>query len=367
MKRLPPLLVAASIAFTAVAARADDVLTYTDKSGKPSTITGKIEQEGPGGVRIRDKSAAVDVPALQIVSIVYDQKKKNTGDFRPPFSRLESAVLGKLRGKELADGLNKTQDELKLLKPVFSDDPKIGRHIAYCLCEIALLKSRDDPKQRGDAVAALKAFAAEHPSKNWQIVPTLSSLAKLQEDMGDADGAMKTYQQLAVLPDVPRELKAVSDLLVGQSLMRQGKYEDAERKWKALADATPPNDPQRAAFTVMLVQSRLEQNKLDGAEVELKKALAGAGDEPRTRAMAHNALGDYYLKKNDAEEAFWQYLRVDVLYSQDPAEHARALYHLGKLFDTVKNNPVRAQQCKDKLKEDAYKGTEYAKKAEEGK
>ena len=98
-------------------------------------------------------------------------------------------------------------------------------------------------------------------------------------------------------------------------------------------------------------------------EADLRKALT-ANDDPNLKAAAHNALGDYFRKKDNLEEAFWHYLRVDVLYPQDVTEHAKALYYLSKLFDKPKNDPLRAQQCRDKLKEDVYKGTEYQKKAD---
>ena len=76
-------------------------------------------------------------------------------------------------------------------------------------------------------------------------------------------------------------------------------------------------------------------------------------------------MGDYYLKTTpaQAEEAFWQYLRVDVMYPQDRNEHAKALYHLWKLFDTVKGSKARAEQCYDKLTDKVYAGTDFNRKA----
>ena len=51
--------------------------------------------------------------------------------------------------------------------------------------------------------------------------------------------------------------------------------------------------------------------------------------------------------------AFWEYLRVDVLYNTDRYEHARALFHLSRLFREVKKDGDRADQylatLKDKL------------------
>jgi tetratricopeptide (TPR) repeat protein len=354
-KRLLSGLLVLGVA-TAALVRAEDVVTHKGKGPKADVVKGTIEKEGPGGIRIKDKKETHDIPALEVVGVVYDQKKTDALSFRGPFSKLETLSRGKPeeRKKQLPELLK----ELKELETKFNDNPRIERHIQYCLCQIALLEARDDAGKRDAAIAALVAFKNKHKD-SWQIVPALTALAHEQEEKGDVDGALQSYQELTGLPDVPKELKLTSELFVGQMLMRRGRYADAEKKWAALLkDGIAPNDPKRPLYQAVLIQCRVEQNKLDGTEAELRKLLT-AGDDPVVKAMAYNTLGDFYQKKGNKEEAFWQYLRVDVLYPQDVAEHARALYHLSKLFDKPKNDPVRAQQCRDKLKEEVYKGTEY--------
>ena len=56
--------------------------------------------------------------------------------------------------------------------------------------------------------------------------------------------------------------------------------------------------------------------------------IKGADDD-KLKALAYNTLGDYYQQAKQPDEAFWNYLRVDVLFNQDREEHARALYNLG--------------------------------------
>jgi len=82
------------------------------------------------------------------------------------------------------------------------------------------------------------------------------------------------------------------------------------------------------------------------------------------RAAAHNGLGDYYREKGQVEEAFWHYLRVDVLYSQDLEEQARALYWLSKLyekkaFEGRAGDPERAKNCRDRLLDARFAKTEF--------
>ena len=94
------------------------------------------------------------------------------------------------------------------------------------------------------------------------------------------------------------------------------------------------------------------------------RELAGSGD-PSLRALIHNTLGDYLLKRNKPKDAFWEFLRVDVLYNTDKNEHARALYHLAKLFREDRKDGPRADACLEQLKDKRFEGTEYQKKLAE--
>jgi hypothetical protein len=82
------------------------------------------------------------------------------------------------------------------------------------------------------------------------------------------------------------------------------------------------------------------------------------------KAQAHNTLGDYYRKLKRDDDAFWEYLRVDTLYSDDAFEHARAMYYLISMFKDLKKDPDRAAQYEEILAKDRkYAGLEYQKKA----
>ena len=100
------------------------------------------------------------------------------------------------------------------------------------------------------------------------------------------------------------------------------------------------------------------------AEKELRTILAGT-DDKSVKALAHNTLGDYYTKLKQDEDAFWEYLRVDTLFGEaDRNEHARALYHLIRLFREVKKDADRSLQVEELLtKDQRFSGLEYQKKA----
>ena len=103
-----------------------------------------------------------------------------------------------------------------------------------------------------------------------------------------------------------------------------------------------PDDPQRPEVEINLVESQLGQSKMDQVEELIKSALTATSDVG-LKARALNYLGDYYQLKGQAEDALWQYLRVE-LYNQNVDERAKALYQLSKLFVSVLNDRGRVAE-----------------------
>src|SRR5262249_19205289 len=214
---------------------------------------------------------------------------------------------------------------------------------------------------RAEAVAALNEFRSRKENlAGWEIVPCLKLLAQLQEEAGDFKGAETTYKELRNLPDVPKELVLESNILISNMLIRGRKFEEAETTLRAVQAQMGADDPQRPLITVYLCQAQIMQRKTQDVEKQLAAAIKATGEAP-ILALAHNTLGDYYREKQQDEDAFWEYLRVDVLYTADREEHAKALYWLAKLFDSVKKDKAKAQECVERLKGKEFEGAEYAK------
>ncbi len=227
-----------------------------------------------------------------------------------------------------------------------------------------MLQAQDDPTKAETAIKMLTEFKQEG-KHSWLILPALKTLARLQEEAGKTDDARRTYEELADLPDVPKELKQESDILVGRLLLRGTKYADAEKRLEKLNSSMSDADVQRPLVQAYLAESRIGQNKLDTVEKDLKTLIHGSADN-RVRGVAYNLLGELYLKKGQGDDAFWSYLRVDALYNDDVEEHAKALYRLMTLFDKVKRDPIRGKECADRLQGKRFFGTTYQKLAKPG-
>ncbi len=362
MKRfivLGVLAVGAAIGSVAPVAAQEEVKVFDHLTKKESVVKGTIDSESPEGIKIKVGSDVKVILAVDVKHVLYKLGTVKGYEYNGPFAKetkaLDPATKRADRIKLLADA----RAEFELLVPRLVNTPNAARFIQFKVVQIAAFQAKEDPAQLETAVKLLLAFKTEH-DKGWELVPALKLLAEVQEAKGDVAEAKQTYGELAKIPGQPKELKQEAVLLEAQLSVRTGEFDKAEKSLDALRTELSPNDPQRPFVLMYLAQCQMAMNKLNDVEANLKGALASS-TEGEVRCQAHNALGDFYRKKNLNEDAFWEYLRVDTLYSQNRNEHAKALYYLSKLFVDVKKDKVKSQEYLEKLK--LLDGTEYAKKA----
>jgi hypothetical protein len=344
---------------------AEDVVYLWDEMAKKEVdVRGTIDNESPAGIRIKTRTMGIkDIPAVDVRGVMY-QSKILPPEFRPVRGKELRALAPEtkpaLRPQLLAEALQGYKD----LDAQVKDEVKVHRYLQFKIAQLTALQARDDAG-KGDPAAPLKAYKAEF-GNGWEVVPCLRLLAQILEEKGDVEGATQAYADLSALPGLPRAQKQESDILGVRLLMRAGKYGDAERRLKELQKELAKNDPQRTYLEVCLVQSQLSQGNLETAEARLQALLKAAAD-PGLKALIHNLLGDYYRQKGALHEAFWHYLRVDVQYNQDREEQAKALFYLVQLFDKVKNDRVRADECLTRLKGEGFAGTTFQRQVKEEK
>jgi hypothetical protein len=303
-----------------------------------------------------------------VLYVEYDVGKAKATQFRLPLGRIDAALKNaKLSSKQRHDALEKARGELKELQPEVKGSPQ--KYVEFKIAEVTALMAQDDAlkrdrpgealRLRDDAIKLLTEFKTLHPDF-WTIVPALKTLARLQEDSGNAEDAAKTYEALAGVDGVPKELKQESEILVGRLLLRGSKYDAAEKRLTKLADKLSEGDAQKPFVQAYLAEAKIGQNKFDGVAKDLDGVIKGTNDG-RLRGVAYNLLGDLHRKSGKMEDAFWAYLRVDALYNDDAEEQAKALYYLSTLFDKVKKDPARGEECVRRLRENRFNGTAYQK------
>ncbi len=332
--------------------RAQDAIRYLDrKTAKEATpASGTIIEESPAQVVCKMAGAAArEIPATDIIDIIYDVPgsvrltyRSAQGDER---RIADPSVKEEERKKAFNDALKSYREILPRLageKSKFAE-----RHVQYKIARLLASRTEEDLSPMESSLAALVRFTKEH-SDGWQISQAAKLLAQLQLDRGDLDGARMTYERLAAVANIPKEVRQDCELGVIETFIRGKKFTQAEGRLQALLKGVPANDPQAARVAVYQAKCAGASGQLANAVAQLENIIAKTTDRD-LKALAYNALGDCYRLNAKPREALWPYLWVDVIYHQDRQEHLKAMAELSKLFEE-QGDAARAKEYKDKLK-----------------
>ncbi len=338
----------------------DSVTYYNRAQKKDATVSGTIVVETPGKIVIRPTSGAakeVEIPATDIRDVVYNLAPVLKNDYRIAVNResgAEKDARASQRKQHLAEALTKYQG---LLSKETSAAAK--RHFEFKVAKILAQQAADDPAQADAALEKLKKFKADHPEA-WQISACTDLLARLLMDKKDWDGAQRVYQDLEKTPNLPPQLRQEANLKVAQVLVKAKKYPEAEQRLLEASKTIPPTGPERVRLQLALAECQAASGKPDEAVKQLETILPQITD-PEMKAQAYNSLGSCQEAAQRPKDALYAYLWVDVIYNQNRQEHAKAVYHLAKLFKEVKDDK-RAEEYRNKLlKSPEFAGLEYQK------
>jgi hypothetical protein len=339
----------------------DEIIFYNRAKNREDDTKGRIVEETPNHVAYVISGRTEKVPAADVIDIVYHvDSALLRNEYRGATRREEE--IDKAKPEDRKKAVQEALSALESLRGKLADSQFAPRHMDYKMARILAREAEERPEYRDRAVAALKKFVNDHGG-GWQTGEAVRMLARLQAAGGDVAGAQKTYEDLIGRGGLLRDTRQEYEILLIQFLLRNGKAAAAHDRLKQMALRLEEKDPMAARVRVYLLATQADVKDLAAAEKQLKAVLAG--DAPgEVKGLASNTLGELYLKAGRSEDAFWQFLWVDVVYNQDALEHARALHHLSTLFDKVKNDPDRARECRDRLRnEKQFAGSEHQKMA----
>jgi hypothetical protein len=352
-----------SLAFV-IPASAQDEVRYR-KGQKEETAKGTIEKESAAAITVRFGGAAgrkEEISSADVLDVTYKVDGGLVLDYRKPFNKEDAALKPTIKDDDRKQMIKEALKEYADLVPKFADKKPVQTNLEYRIARLLAKAAEDDPSQVEPAIDALNKFKTDHPD-SWQLLHAAKMLAGLREQKGDIRSAQKIYEELAANEALPRETRQEFSLSEVRLLIRGNQHADALKKLKDLGGSFAADDPRKAKVDVYVAACSAAGGKVPEAEKQLKDLIGGKVDN-ETKALACNALGDMHLRDGKSEDAFWDYLWVDVLYNQDREEHAKALFQLSKLFVSVKRDATRAEHCLDRLvNEKEFANTTYQKLA----
>ncbi len=341
---------------------AQDLIILKGKTKKDG-IKGTIKNESPLEINL---TSGVKVPSNDVEDVQY-----GLPEGLPMLITLRlkyDALLNKeIESKDPKDAKRKDKilDALKGYRQIQIDvkDKLLNRHLEYKLAHLQARLALEEGFNADPAIAELKAFIEKYDS-SWQFPRAALTLARFQMEKNDVLGAEKTYEKISKAEVAP-ELKQEAELQTALIGAKTGKHAAALKKLKDLLSSSklPASHPNMIRAQVAVAECMVKLDQTDAAIGMLQKMIVAAPEKNvAVKAAAHNALGVCYVEKKAWEEARWEFLWVDVVFNQDPGEHAKALYYLNKVFLELKE-AERAQQCREMLLNDkTFSGQEYQRK-----
>jgi tetratricopeptide (TPR) repeat protein len=347
--------------------------------GKDKSIKGTIKTENPSEIVINLKDV---FPASDIVDVEYIPEPITAKLAYAQAVATEKASLDPTkeasRKSLLADALKKYEDVLPTIV-VSKQSPFAKRQVEYKIAMLRVRQAQEDGEALDKAIAKLKAFTKSNFNRSgWQITSVLKTLARLQLETADFDGAEESYTRIAEMEALSEDVRQDARLSVIQVKLQAGKYEDARAKLKELQNDLKPGNRFYARAKVAEAECLVAETKkfkakddpgrakLFGQAVDLVRGVIKESNDKYVKAVGHNTLGFCYMEQGQPKEAVWEFLWVDVVYNQDRAQHAKALYHLWDLF-TKEGDAPRAQESRELLMSPQFAGTEGQRLLKEAK
>jgi tetratricopeptide (TPR) repeat protein len=337
---------------TAVPAPAQDTIRYLDrKAMKETTAAGTIQDENPSAVSYKPGGGAgtKEIPALDITDVIYEVPGGVRLTYRSAVGEETKANNPTTKDNERTASLNLAlKNYQEVLAKLSAEKNKFAeRHVQFKIGRLLARLAEDNPEQMDAALESLANFVKKYPD-GWQITQAAKVLARLQMSKGDPDAARKTYETLAAVDNLPKQVKQDCDFLIADALLAGKKYAEAQKLLQGIVKGLAVDDPVAVRGKIYLAECLGVSGKLPEAVTELEAIIKKTTDKNLLGA-AYNALGDCYRLNGRGKDALWQYLWVDVIYHQDKQEHQRAMEQLVKLFDE-QGDKFHARQYRERLK-----------------
>lgn len=334
---------------------------YLGAKSKLEFLSAKVQTESPDGIRV---AGAKDlIPADDIIDIEYEVLPIDVrlNVYRPAVDADRKAhdpnpKLEPQRKSNLAAAIKGYQEALG---KVVGDQTFARRNIEYRIGYLLAQQARDDAAAAPAAIAGLSKFKV-HVS-GWQIVRAMHLLANLQLEQKQFADAEKTLEELGDMSKVSEAVRQEAMLSAARIGIRAGKHVEALKKLdRLIAELKLPKD-HPLVIRVRVAQAEClmaKKETLPKGRTALREIIKDTTDKG-VKATAYNTLGISHFNAGEFKEARWDFLWVDVVYNQDRAEHARALYYLWRTFKEL-GEMERAQECLETLLNDRqFAGLEY--------
>jgi tetratricopeptide (TPR) repeat protein len=233
-----------------------------------------------------------------------------------------------------------------------SSSENLTTDLEFLIARTTASKALADEENYDEPISRLEKFRESHPS-SFHYFESLKLLARLYMAKPDVEKANATMKLLSEAPW--NDFKMEADILRAQVAVAHGQIDAALGPLDnvlSVKPATPAEWSRRYEALLTKASCLQKQNKFQEAIDVLTSILdEAADDDTKTLAETCVRLGDCYQAAGRTREAILAYLRVDLLFPKEKANHAESLYYLSRLFaqdgkfDKAADASARLQQA----------------------
>ncbi len=286
----------------------------------------------------------VTIPTADVKNLRYGQRSMNY---------LNASNL--FRQGRYAEALPKFEAALKEAGKI----KWLGQYATFYKAECLAHLAEKDAKRRPQAVAAYKELVAKFPKSRF-LPNAYIGLARVYQAAGQTaqmEAAVKKLDPAKLGKQWTLERRRWE----ARVLEAKKQYAEAAKQYALLAQEAEKAKDMAAADRALLNQGRcllLAKQKDKGEDILFR--LGARSNDEAIKAAAFNALGDHFWADGNVYEALFAYLRVAVLYLDEPEENAKALYWAAKCFQK-RGERGRANELLAELKRE-HPDSPWAKK-----
>jgi len=326
------------------ASQAVDTVYLDNGKTVPGTITGYTKDV----IKVQQGAREQDVPVNTVVTINWNG---------------EPTDLKNARASEKAGNLDKA---MELYNKVKADSGSLSKDalsdLSYLMARANARIALTDPSKLDAAIKGLEDFKAANRN-HFRYYELHEYLGKLYAAKGDTAKATSTFDEMKAAPY--EDLKMAAQILSADVLFEGGDVTGAQREYSAIANLqakTPQEKSRKNEARLGLALCQIKQGQPDQA-VGIAESVIEETDptESNVQSQAFLRKGDALVALDKPQQAVVAYLAVDLLFANQPEQHAEALFHLSKLWSQV-GKADRASDALARLKSQ-YPNSQWANAA----
>ncbi|MFO0979279.1 MAG: tetratricopeptide repeat protein [Planctomycetaceae bacterium] len=338
------------VAFVAAAFSADSLQAADQVTRRSDRVVfkGTLEDMTTASVKVKLSNGQVqEIPVSDIQAVRFDG---------------EPSLLNQAQSNERSGALDIALEKYKQVQTEYDgDDKRLVVELKFLIARSLVKSALANPAKFDEAKKAIAAFRAENKSNFRYLEATLLEAHLLSLDTANASAAEQLLNEVQSAP--VKGFKLQAGVQLGKLRLAAKDAAGALTAFEqVISDSSGDAASSGALYDGMLGKAMCQksQGQSDEAIKTLDEVIARATEsETETLAEAWVLKGDCLREKGQPKDALMAYLRVDILYSSEPAAHAEALYHLAALWGPA-GRQDRADNAQAKLVE-KYPNSTWAK------